>query len=97
MTVKAKVGRKRYVVFKLDSPREVARGELIHAFNKLPSKPYLIILEPNGGIVRYTHSKQARTLEDLEGTHRVGRDEVSIGTVRVAGSIKKAKKILANI
>jgi RNase P/RNase MRP subunit POP5 len=97
MTVKDKVGRKRYITFKLESPRELSRGELIYTFNKRPSKPYLIILEEKGGIVRCLHKKLDDTVKELNGIHKLKDVEVKIETIKVAGSIKKAKKILGNV
>ncbi len=97
MTVKDKVGRKRYITFTITANRKITRGELIYTFNKYPSKPYLIILEEKGGVVRCPHKKQVHTVKDLNSVTRVKDVEVKIETVKASGSIKKAKRILQGI
>jgi len=35
MVVKAKIGRKRYIIFKIDSNSDISKRDLIYTFNKL--------------------------------------------------------------
>ncbi|MEM4161279.1 MAG: hypothetical protein QW531_04780 [Thermoplasmata archaeon] len=95
MTVKERVGRRRYVVFTVSSvsqenvKKEVER--LIKQMRKEFRSVQLIQLRNGFGIMRVLHFELEKAVDALNAPH----SGLSIKTIVTAGSVKKAREILA--
>jgi len=108
MVVRDKVGRKRYVVFRLSANRRIDKGEVIgltkHLANKYfegqPFQPWLMELwdEKEGeefsyvGVVKVPHTFRDEFCGILEGWREMRSGPVTFKTFKTSGSMKRAKK-----
>ncbi|MEE9150570.1 MAG: Rpp14/Pop5 family protein [Thermoplasmata archaeon] len=102
MPSKIRTERKRYMAFRVHSPRTISRKEFIAAIREnIPSndawnriKPWLTIFEDNEGILRCVHTSKDETIDLLTSIKTIGREKMAIKveTLGVSGTIKKAKR-----
>lgn len=102
MPSKIKTERKRYIAFKVHSPRIISRNEFIAAireyilskndWNRI--KPWLTIFENNEGILRCVHTNKDEAIHLLTSINAVGKEKipVNVETLGTSGTIKKAKR-----
>ncbi|MCX8173992.1 MAG: hypothetical protein N3F63_05240 [Thermoplasmata archaeon] len=95
MTVKDKVGRRRYVVFRVSSciaenPRKEVERIISNIRRDLRSV-HLIQLKNGFGIVRVLHFEVENAVTALNGAH----PHLSMETIATAGTVKKAREIIA--
>ena len=98
MVVKDKVGRNRYVAFRVEArrmPSPVDFGEALRAAGAqlpAPDRPKMILLTPEGGLVRCRHTAKEGTIALLRTITAVGGQPVSIQTVGTSGTIRRARR-----
>lgn len=89
MTVRDKVGRTRYVAFRLSDP--VSRAALSAA---LPVAAKLTRFDGTFGILRTTHRDRDALLAVLKSPLVVGSKEVRVETLTTSGTLRKAASAL---
>ena len=90
VTVKAKVGRPRYVAFRLHGgplPRQALSGVL-------PPAAKLTRFDGTHGIVRTLHTDRAQTQAFLEALGQAGGRPVRVETLATSGTLRKAAEAL---
>lgn len=90
VTVRDKVGRTRYVAFRLDGgplPRPVLAGAL-------PPSAKLTRFDGTWGILRTTHRERDALLEALAAPRRLAGRDVVVETLVTSGTIRKAAEAL---
>lgn len=102
MPSKIKNERKRYIAFRIHSPRIILRNEFIAAIREHISskedldkmKPWLTVFENNKGILRCVHTNKDKATSLLTSIKTIGRDmiPIKIETLGISGTIKKAKR-----
>lgn len=90
MTVRDKVGRTRYVAFRVEGGA-LARPALAGA---LPATARLTRFDGTYGILRTTHRDRDELLRVLKEPRRIGSKEVRIETLRTSGTIRAAARAL---
>ncbi len=96
--VKDKIGRSRYVVFRVESDEALEISELIKALreasNSLPreSRPSLVSYEGGLGIVRCAHTDKEEVIGLLRAISTIGRQEVCVTTLGTSGTIRRARE-----
>lgn len=88
VTVKAKVGRTRYVVFRVEWGGPVSRSAMGAA---IPDAK-LTRFDGEHGIARTTHAKAADLVARLNALLDVGGRPVRVRTLRTSGTIKAASR-----
>jgi len=101
MVVKDRVGRKRYILFAVNSQRDLSRGALIGIINRAVSEhikksgtilhPWLTIYNGKWGIIRCPHTEKTELISLLASIGNTERSSkrAFIATVKTSGSIKK--------
>ena len=112
MVVKEKVGRRRYILFRLDSDVKVHTGDMIKALvhrsdrleiDRRVAKPWLIDFvecEENRsciGILRCTHRYQKEYTEILNSIDKLLYKKVDIQTLSCSGTLKTVRKKMAEL
>jgi RNase P/RNase MRP subunit POP5 len=102
MPSKIKNERRRYIAFRIHSPRIISRNEFIAAIREhIPSKedwdrmkPWLTVFENNEGILRCVHTNKDKATSLLTSIKIISRDKIPIKveTLGISGTIKKAKR-----
>ncbi|MHA2433708.1 MAG: Rpp14/Pop5 family protein [Candidatus Thorarchaeota archaeon] len=105
MVVRDKVGRKRYIVFRVDVERAISRKDferavlssfrmkgILHSI-----RPKLMDFDGEVGILRCLHTGKERAIEILNSTTRVADTEVRVETVKTSGTIRKARAIVNSL
>lgn len=101
MTVKNKVGRRRYIAFRIENPshRFFSRSEVISALNSTASArrikaPLLTVFDAQHslGIVRVRHTEKEKAIELLNTIKKIGGREVKVVTLRTSGTIKTLRE-----
>ncbi len=102
MTVKDRVGRRRYVAFRIEthSTRFFSRDDVIRALNsaagsrKYGKAPQLTVFDaPRGiGVVRVKHTDKERAIELLSSIKSIGGRDVRVVTLRTSGTIKTLRE-----
>lgn len=102
MPPKTERDRKRYIAFKVHSPRLILRNEFKVAIKGKISdrntlnriKPWLTVFNDNEGILRCSHSAKDEAIELLNSIKVIGREKVGVRveTLGTSGTIKKAKR-----
>ena len=90
MTVKDRVGRTRYVAFRLDGgplPRQALSGVL-------PPAAKLTRFDGTHGIVRTTHRERDAVQAFLVSLRRAGGKDVQVVTLATSGTMRKAAEAL---
>lgn len=90
MTVRDKVGRTRYVAFRLVGP-SLSRAALSGA---LPPTARLTRFDGTYGVVRTTHRDRDALLGVLKELRRVGSREVQVETLTTSGTLRGAASAL---
>lgn len=91
MTVKDRVGRVRYVAFRVAEGAPVSRGALGGA---LPPPAKLTRFDGAHGIVRTVHTERERLVAFLQQLDQVSGKPAKIETLTVSGTIRKAAEAL---
>lgn len=100
MVVKDRVGHTRYLVFEV-VPGHFDRKDIIRALNRasaragLQPSPRLILFEKGRGIVKCTNKDIDAVKAMIPSIGDVGGMTVSVKTVRVSGTLLKAKGYLS--
>lgn len=95
MTVKGKVGRRRYVIFKVSAnamgnPKKELE-EIISQIRRELKSVQIIQLKNGFGIMRVLHFDLENAINALNAKH----SNMSIETIATAGTVKKAREIIA--
>ncbi|HEX2022348.1 MAG TPA: Rpp14/Pop5 family protein [Candidatus Thermoplasmatota archaeon] len=90
MTVKDRVGRTRYVAFRV-APGPVSRHALGQA---LPPAAKLTRFDGTHGIVRTSHRERDAVVEALRAVASVGGAPARVETLRTSGTIRGAARAL---
>jgi RNase P/RNase MRP subunit POP5 len=99
MVVKDRIGHTRYLVFEV-VPGQFDRRDIIRAINKISTtkginpSPRLILFEHGKGIVRCTNKDLETIRALLPFITEVRSETVAVKTVKVSGSLLKAKTYL---
>ncbi len=99
MVVKDRIGHTRYLVFEV-VPGQFDRRDIIRAINKVSTvkginpSPRLILFERGKGIVRCTNKDIDAVKALLPLITEVRGEGVTVRTVKVSGSLLKAKTYL---
>ena len=91
MTVKDRVGRVRYVAFRLVEGAPLTRSALSGA---LPPEARLTRFDGENGIVRARHDQRDAIVAALSGLARAGGRAIRIETLVVSGTIRAAARAL---
>lgn len=105
MVVRDKVGRKRYIVFRVDAERAISRRDfeqaIISSFRVKGTfqsvRPKLIGFDGKAGILRCLHTGKERAIEILTATTRVADKDVKVETVKTSGTIRKARAVVNDL
>ena len=101
MVVKEKIGRRRYIVFHIDTIATIDKKSLIYTINNrfngsevFRTTPWVIFIRNNYGLVRCHHLDSKKTIELLGSIRQiVGVNQpVKIKTLGTTGTIKSARK-----
>ncbi len=102
MVVKSKVGRKRYIIFKIDTNSNISKRDIIYALNILTNHnskqflqlPWIIYLKENFGLIRCHHLDRDKTIVLLQSIKWAGIEKkpLKIQTLGTAGTIRSARK-----
>jgi ribonuclease P/MRP protein subunit POP5 len=96
VVVKDRVGRNRYVAFRLEGGEGATRGEMEGALREaargLPveARPELLRFAEGKGIVRCGHRHRDAVVEALRTIRSVGRQGARVETLGTSGTIRKA-------
>jgi len=101
MVVKSKVGRKRYIIFKIYSDSIVSKRDLIYSIHdsiknasKFLTVPWVISVKNNYGIIQCQHLDKDKTINFLQSMESIGKfkNSVKIITLGTTGTIRSARK-----
>ena len=103
MTVKDRVGRKRYIAFRIEttSHRFFSRDDVIRALHSRNREmkeriktPHLTVFEPKRGIgvVRVRHTDKEATIDLLNSITAIGGRTVKVITLRTSGTLKTLRQ-----
>jgi ribonuclease P/MRP protein subunit POP5 len=100
VVVKDRVGRSRYIAFKITSEDTVGTGDLIATFKRAADKyedgerirPWLIMFEKGKGIVRCSHTSKDECINLLRAIKGVGGNKVTIVTLGTSGTVRGARR-----
>lgn len=98
MAVKDKIGRRRYIAFRIQCDKEIQENDLIRVVrekcskeNKLEEiKPWILRFENNQGLLRCSHLAKERAIEMLMSINEVNGVKVNIETLGTSGTIRSA-------
>ncbi len=94
--VKDRVGRFRYIAFRIDGGRDLQTGEVIRALSEASqnhpreARPRLVHLRSGEGVVRVSHLHRDAAVPLLRSLRTVGEREVRVLTLGTSGTIRKA-------
>lgn len=91
MTVRDKVGRTRYVAFRVAQGAPVPRPAMAAA---LPEWARLTRFDGTHGLVRCLHTQRDALLEAMGAIARAGNREVRVETIATSGTLRKAAESL---
>ncbi|MBI4392444.1 MAG: hypothetical protein HY556_01415 [Euryarchaeota archaeon] len=106
MTVKDRVGRNRYIVFKVEptsTPKRDVQGSILGVLSRHVSglgpairKPALIAYEEGVGILRVPHIMKGDAIDALTGITWAGRPTatVTVTTLGTSGTIRAAQRFV---
>lgn len=113
MVVKGKVGRRRYILFRIDSRAPISTGEMIGSIvhysgkadiDRYRAKPWLMEFEERKerathsyGIFRCTHWHQKEYTKLLNSIESILYKEVKIETIKCSGTIKTVREKLKEL
>ncbi len=103
MTVKDRIGRKRYIAFRIEthSTRFFSRDDVIGALRRAAysgkdriKPPHLTVFDaPRSiGVVRVKHTDKERAIELLNSIRSIGGRDVKVVTLRTSGTIKSLRE-----
>lgn len=110
--IKEKVGRRRYILFKLSSEDTIGTGEMIKTIvhhttrrniDRQKAKPWLIQFaenegkDPCFGIFRCTHRYKEDFVELLNSIEKIHHKQVTIETITCSGTLRKTRKKLKEL
>jgi RNase P/RNase MRP subunit POP5 len=94
--VKDRVGRHRYVVFRVEGGEDLEMGDVIgglrEAFASYPqeARPWLVLWRGGKGVVRCAHVRKDDVIHVLRSIRRIGGREVRVETLGTSGTVRKA-------
>ena len=98
MVVKAKVGRRRYIIFKINTDSVISKRDLIYTVNNISKqfrRPLWVIqIWNNYGLIRCHHIDKEKTINILHTIEWVGKkkNRATIQTLGTTGTIRSARK-----
>ena len=103
MTVKDRIGRRRYIAFRIETPstRFFSRDDVINALHRRASgmkerikTPHLTVFDAARGIgvVRVKHTDKDRAIDLLNSIKKVDGREIKMVTLRTSGTIKTLRE-----
>ncbi|MFQ6107345.1 MAG: Rpp14/Pop5 family protein [Thermoplasmata archaeon] len=105
MVVRDKVGRKRYVVFCVDSESSLSHEDFERAMVSMfrekgvlrSVRPRLIDFDGRTGIMRCAHTGKEEVIGLLNRIVDVKGTEVRIETVKTSGTLRKARTVVKGL
>ena len=96
MTVKDRVGRQRYIAFRVVSPRPVSKGEMGEAIRRAAApaeagRLTLILWRDGLGLVKCPHTAKEATIALLRGLITAGTAPIRVETLGTSGTIRRAR------
>jgi RNase P/RNase MRP subunit POP5 len=94
--VKDRVGRNRYIAFRVEGGKDIQTGEVIRALREashhLPeeARPWLVHLRNELGVVRVSHLHKDTAIPLLQAIKTVGDRDVKLHTLGTSGTIRQA-------
>ncbi len=94
--VKDSVGRKRYIVFRVEGGEDLETSEVIQALREVrspllkPSSPFLVSYDRGVGIVRCPHTEKEGVIKVLCSVNSIGSREVHVSTLGTSGTLRRA-------
>jgi ribonuclease P/MRP protein subunit POP5 len=98
VTVKDKVGRNRYIVFRVEAGRGVGRAEVEEALRSAGAsvapedRPRLVLWRSGLGLARCRHTAKDPTIALLTGLTAIGGQAATVRTLGTSGTIRRARK-----
>lgn len=101
MTVKDRIGRRRYIAFRIEttSHRFFSRDDVIRAINSRNREvrikaPHLTVFDAKRGmgVVRVRHRDKEASIELLNSIVAIGGRNVKVVTLRTSGTIKTLRQ-----
>jgi ribonuclease P/MRP protein subunit POP5 len=99
VTVKDKVGRRRYIAFRVETESRPSRDEMAEAIRRAAGPPEegvegprLVVWTPRGGLVRCAHTAKEQTIALLRGIDQVAGREARVETLGTSGTIRRARR-----
>ena len=98
MVVKDRVGRNRYVAFRIGGaqrPSAAGFAEVLRAASALAlpeDRPRLVFLEGDRGLVRCRHTAKAATIARLQALNREVEGAFRVETLGTSGTIRRARR-----
>ena len=112
MVVKEKLGRRRYILFRVNSDEAISTGEVIKTIvyhttrrniERHKAKPWLIQFgeggeeNPNFGILRCSHRYQKEFIGLLNSIDNIIYKKATITTIICSGTLRTTRKKLAEL
>ncbi len=94
--MKDRVGRKRYIAFRIEGGKDLQTGEVTRALREashhLPkeARPWLVHLRSGVGIVGVSHLHKDTAIPLLQSIKAVGDRDVKVHTLGTSGTIRQA-------
>ena len=98
MVVKDRVGRNRYIAFRIEGRRRVTPPEFTEALRgaaasvPAPERPRLVLLAGDRGLVRCRHTAKEATIALLRAVTKAGGGPVRVETLGTSGTIRRARR-----
>lgn len=93
MVVKAKVGRKRYILF--ETNEEIKMEDFIKEIRKFKEiNPWVIYLKNKIGILRVRHLFKEKAINILNSMNKINGKDIKIRTIKTSGTIKSLREYL---
>ena len=99
MVVKSRIGRKRYIIFRINADIDITKRDIIYTLNRSKTinttqLPWVISIKNNIGLIRCNHLDKEKIIELLQSIHLIGNSKipVSIKTLGTTGTIRSARK-----
>jgi len=96
MTVKDKVGRQRYVAFRVRSRQPLSRAEIGEAIRRAvappeAARPTLILWRDGLGLVKCAHTAKEATIALLRSLDTAAGAPITVETLGTSGTIRRAR------
>ncbi|MFQ5986098.1 MAG: Rpp14/Pop5 family protein [Thermoplasmata archaeon] len=96
MVVKERVGRNRYIAFRIEGGEDLQAGEVKAALTEASwhepkeARPWLVRFRTGAGIVRVSHLHKDTALRLLRSLQRIAARRVTVRTLGTTGTVRRA-------